>query len=211
MIHFINNVKKLEYIQLEYLQSNNISSTNNNHIDTEVMPSSETSIDIVFEAINNSQNYQSIFGGDISSTINGFGFDIQNFESPGRGFNWTWNEEVKAACNLPNKYNTKLHLITQKNILTIIDEFNNSQVITGEINQVFTCNNSLYLFGLNRNGFICPSNVKLYSCKIYEGEQLIRDFIPVIKSDGIICLHDKVTKNFFTNQGSGSFITANTP
>lgn len=51
------------------------------------------------------------------------------------------------------------------------------------------------------------SSGRIYSCKIYEKYNLVRDLIPVKrKSDNEICLYDKVTKQFFTNQGTGTFI-----
>ena len=47
---------------------------------------------------------------------------------------------------------------------------------------------------------------KFYYCKIWENDILIRDFIPVKDTNDVVCLYDKVTKTYFYNQGSGSFI-----
>ena len=49
---------------------------------------------------------------------------------------------------------------------------------------------------------------KIYSLKLYDSsKQLLRDLISVRrKSDNEICMYDKVTKQFFTNQGTGTFI-----
>lgn len=42
---------------------------------------------------------------------------------------------------------------------------------------------------------------------ITKGEQIVFDAIPVMrKSDGEICIFDKVSGQFFTNQGTGTFI-----
>ena len=47
---------------------------------------------------------------------------------------------------------------------------------------------------------------KLYSCKFYDGDTLIRDFIPVVRqTDGIAGLYDKINNRFYTNAGSGVF------
>lgn len=46
-----------------------------------------------------------------------------------------------------------------------------------------------------------------YYVKIYKNNELVRDFIPTKRnSDNEIGLYDKVTKQFFTNQGTGTFI-----
>jgi hypothetical protein len=65
---------------------------------------------------------------------------------------------------------------------------------------------TLYIFALNNNNAVDQKGyVKIYSFKIYEGETLVRDFIPAIDEKGVICLYDNVTKAYFYNQGSGEF------
>lgn len=65
----------------------------------------------------------------------------------------------------------------------------------------------IYIFGINQAGsFIEPSTMDLYRLKFYEGDELIRDFIPAIRdADGEVGLYCTVTKEFYTNMGSGSF------
>ncbi len=47
---------------------------------------------------------------------------------------------------------------------------------------------------------------RIYYCRIKRGTSLLRDLIPVIrKSDGKVCMYDKVSKQFFTNRGTGEF------
>lgn len=50
---------------------------------------------------------------------------------------------------------------------------------------------------------------KLYYCKIWERNTLIRDFIPFCDDNKVACLYDKVTEQFFYNSGTGSFIAGN--
>lgn len=45
-----------------------------------------------------------------------------------------------------------------------------------------------------------------YYCRIMNDGVLIRDFIPVIDTKGIVCFHDKVSKRNFYNAGTGEFI-----
>jgi len=81
-------------------------------------------------------------------------------------------------------------------------------------NQSFSIQNnvtmSVFLFAQNENGQITHINTskdKLYSCQISQDDVLVRNFIPCYrKSDNVIGLYDLVTKTFFTNQGTGTFL-----
>ena len=69
----------------------------------------------------------------------------------------------------------------------------------------------IYIFGMRLPNGSAGSlgKFKLYKFKIYESDVLVHDFIPAkikTNSDDIICLYDKVTNEFFTNAGTGSFI-----
>ena len=69
---------------------------------------------------------------------------------------------------------------------------------------------NIYLFALNGSTGSQQYLVgKIYYVKIWDKgtNTLIRDFIPVKrKSDGEICMYDKVTEEFYTNAGTGTFI-----
>ena len=56
-----------------------------------------------------------------------------------------------------------------------------------------------------RNGTI---NIKIKWAKIYDGDTLMRDFIPV-RVDNVGYMYDKVSKQLFGNAGMGSFILGN--
>ena len=46
---------------------------------------------------------------------------------------------------------------------------------------------------------------RIYSCKLYSGDELIQDFVPCLDTDGVPCMFDLVSRKSFYNQGSGSF------
>lgn len=46
------------------------------------------------------------------------------------------------------------------------------------------------------------AGVRLKSCKIYDGNELVRDFKPA-RNNGVVCLFDNVTQEFFYNANSG--------
>lgn len=71
----------------------------------------------------------------------------------------------------------------------------------------FQCDYHLFLFACNTGG--TPdyySNLRIYSCKIYDNNILIRDYYPCIDENGVACLYDKVNKEYVYNSGTGEFV-----
>lgn len=65
----------------------------------------------------------------------------------------------------------------------------------------FSINYNLYLFALNNSGTAeygenDKSEMQIRYCKIWDGETLIRDFVPSI-NNGVVCMYDNVTKTHF--------------
>lgn len=46
---------------------------------------------------------------------------------------------------------------------------------------------------------------KVYWLKMWQGTELVRDFIPVLDLNDVPCMYDKVTDKLFYNQGTGKF------
>ena len=71
----------------------------------------------------------------------------------------------------------------------------------------FDAAQNAYLFAANKGGTPFEhAKVLLYSCKVYSGDTLARNFIPAKRnSDGAIGLYDLVTTAFFPNAGTGVF------
>ena len=67
--------------------------------------------------------------------------------------------------------------------------------------------NTPYLFASNENGSRKRDiSAKLYYCKVWKNNILIREFIPCYrKSDNVIWLLDIVNKQFYTNKWSWNF------
>lgn len=71
----------------------------------------------------------------------------------------------------------------------------------------FTSPVNLLLFACNHNGNIMEyGKVRLYSLKFYDGNTLIRDYIPCRNADREIGLWDKVENKFYGNAGGGAFV-----
>lgn len=70
----------------------------------------------------------------------------------------------------------------------------------------------MYLFNNNSFGItqMRGQDIKLYGCRMYKNDTLIRDFIPVVDQDNIACLYDLVEDKFYYNNGDGDFIAGST-
>ncbi|MCM1294743.1 MAG: hypothetical protein NC311_04235 [Muribaculaceae bacterium] len=69
--------------------------------------------------------------------------------------------------------------------------------------------NTLYMFRLNSkdSNTVAPDwfTGKIYYVKIWDGDKMLRDYIPVLDSDGIPSMYDRVSGRFFYNLGTGQF------
>ena len=70
----------------------------------------------------------------------------------------------------------------------------------------FASSSTLYLFNLNLNGGNYTAAAKVWSFKQSRNGVLIRDLIPVLDSNDVPCLYDKVSGELFYNKGTGEFI-----
>ena len=69
----------------------------------------------------------------------------------------------------------------------------------------FTAPYPLALFAFRRGTVICGKQ-RIYWCKIYDNNVLVRDLWPCYDPDGVLCLYDKVEKKYYYNAGTGEFI-----
>ena len=85
-------------------------------------------------------------------------------------------------------------------------------ITTSESSSVQDCTNNLFIFDTNTGGanenrrdnsFVY---MKLYGCQIYEGETLVKDFVPIVDSEGNGGLKDKVTGEIILSASSDNFV-----
>lgn len=71
----------------------------------------------------------------------------------------------------------------------------------------FSCANNLLLFTTSTGGTVDErkASAKLYSCKIYDDDLLIRNFVPVKNDFDQVGLYDLVEEKFYANAGTGAF------
>nr|DAX63022.1 MAG TPA: GDSL like Lipase Acylhydrolase [Caudoviricetes sp.] len=70
----------------------------------------------------------------------------------------------------------------------------------------FKLSSPYYLGNMSKNSKPAGTGVvgKIYYAQIYSGDTLQADMIPVKKSDGTLCLYDKVRKKYIYNAGTGT-------
>lgn len=99
------------------------------------------------------------------------------------------------------KLGDRLYIDKNKNIATI-----NNIKLTNTASSTGASQYSMYLFGANTsNSYVLPSNLRLYSCQIYDNDVLVRDFIPTLDGSNVACLLDRVNNTYYYNQGTGDF------
>ena len=194
-----NILHGMQYIS--YLES-----TGAQCIDTGVKSKSNLKIDITFLATKNVNDYQTIFGS--RSEVNnyrGLGFDVEN-----RGeYSVNYNGENKFRKTI-DLFDKKCNILMDNNVvtLTLLDlENDNQQIMTAATSSDFEYDYPIYLFALNSgNNVVSQSSAKIYECKIFDNNVLVRHFVPVKDENGEPCLYDIITMNFYYNLGSGEFI-----
>ena len=74
----------------------------------------------------------------------------------------------------------------------------------------FTCANNLLLLTASTGGTVDTRKLsaRLYSCKIYDDDLLIRDYVPVKNDSDQVGLYDLVEEKFYANAGTGAFTGA---
>ena len=66
-------------------------------------------------------------------------------------------------------------------------------------NVYFNTGTHLTLFGMrDAEGFKVRTLMRLYSCKIWDGDELMRDYLPCVSDDGKAGLYDTVSRRMFT-------------
>lgn len=70
----------------------------------------------------------------------------------------------------------------------------------GHDDTYFTTTNTLTFFALhdaNPDGYGCRSHIRLYAAKIWDGDELLRDYVPCVDDAGEAGLYDRVTERVF--------------
>ena len=193
----------LPYIPLEYIES-----TGTQYIDTNYTPNNGYLIRTVLEFKDFLNTYM-ITGTYAYNSDEDNRFFIRIDTTTGNLHyqygNSTKNGQITVQLN--TIYTIECRLVQNNQYLKVND--NLTGITYSNLQQ--PNNTSLLFLGCYNYMDLDADNImpaKIYSCKYFDNNyNLVRDFIPVKrKSDNEICLYDKVSNTFFTNQGTGNFI-----
>ena len=180
------------YIEVEYLES-----AGTQYIDTEVRGINGLKIDVNYYIRDFNANRNYVFGSASES-----GNRIQ------------WSHTNSSFAGYGNEYNNALATTNNSNMNHIILDkgafyLNDTKIYDkSNVNYNFSADMySIYLFACNLNGRADNfSSIRIYSAKIYEGNTLLRDYVPMLDKNNLPCLFDKVEKKCYYNQGTGEFL-----
>lgn len=191
LIHMTKVVSKPTF--LEYIESDG-----NSWINTGVYGNQNTKIETeVLISAKNSDGF--IYGSRVSALERAFTCSINSLNGIAyAGFGFYNNG---GSVVLPNPTKDKITTVHS------VDGFfiNGEKKLYIQPSNDFTTPTPITLLALSLQGSMDARTFKgrMYGCKMYENEVLLRDFRPCIDPKGVVCLYDTVTKTYFYNQGTG--------
>ena len=177
-----------------------IESTGTQYIDTGIRPTNNTRVvtKILLNVVPTS--WQHLFGSRDAYHEKEFGMAVNTA-------NWyTGYATTDQRTTTPARTtNTIITIDKNKNVTNI-----SGTTLTNTAG-TFTSTYNMVIFALKQAGTVLGfSHYRCYYFKIYEGDTLVRDFIPVLDENGVACFYDKVTEEYFYNQGQGKFVAKET-
>ena len=183
------NVTVNESTATDHTELASLSLDGNCYFDTEILPDQDTNT----KAKWNLQSGTTYIAGARDDNYK-FGYTCTDNFYAVRG---TVNSSAKSA----NYWNGDW-IINQTGVSY---QFGDTTVATDAIDS-FTLTSPYYLGNMSKNGAPAGTGVtgKIYYAQIYSGDTLQADMIPAKKSDGTLCLYDKVRKKYIYNAGTGT-------
>ena len=171
------------YTQLEYIQSSGAQ-----YVDTGFKPNQDSRV--LIKLSTSETGSHTVFGADLGWTDDGFALGV--------GF----THHGKETGTISGLNNGSPHEVDfNKNIISM----DGNPVLTMG-NSTFSVPHNLALFANNRAGGIQEkTTMVLYYCRIYDGNTIIRGYIPCKNAGGAVGLYDLIGQKFYGNAGSGSF------
>ena len=185
-----------DIVPIEYLQS-----SNTQWIDTGFKPNQDTSVymTVLIPTSNIVSRFYETRNGLWSGEYALINFGQSDNQFQVRFGNYSRGTKLRNKLDI----NTIYTLFMDKNSVYL-----DGTLIGTAPAYTFQCNYNLPLFALNNAGTVTPASdctYRLYDCKIYDNNVLIRDYIPVrIGTTGYLL--DKLTRTLYDNAGIGDFI-----
>lgn len=181
----------VKYQQVEYIES-----TGTQYILTEFTPNQDTRVVADFQLTSVASSF--IFGARYAQS-RAFTLNIASGTKLVAARGTSGNKTIMTA-------DTKRHIVDyNKSVISVDDTsytFADFTFTTPKPLTLFACADTY----AGNDGYL-PSKMKLYSCKIYDNDVLVRDYVPCYRiSDNAIGLYDLVDDRFYVNSGTDSFV-----
>lgn len=175
--------------EVDHTELESLSLDGNCYFDTEILPDEKTNT----KARWNLQSGTTYIAGALDDNYK-FGYTCTDNFYAVRG---TANSPAKPASYWNGDW-----IINQTGVSY---QFGDTTVATDAIDS-FKLSSPYYLGNMSKNSTPAGTGVvgKIYYAQIYSGDTLVADMIPVKKSDGTLCLYDKVRKKYIYNAGTGT-------
>ena len=177
-----------------------LESWGNQYIDTGIKPSTDTKIELKCLYCKSGAgltSYGSLIGADDRNNAY-----ILNHSAVA---NFTYGLEFSNNFANPQTRLLTFDSTASPQNMRVYDEGGSLVTTLTCLRGVFEVNQNLYLFATNRSGTPVYGSNRILYCKIYDGDTLVRDYVPV-EYNGIGYMYDKVSGLFFDNQGTGKFL-----
>ena len=187
------------YVRCEYLESD----ANNQYIDTGIIPTDTTGTYQIAKKISNVNGMNLAVRSSSTYYYPGYidlGSPSGTYDAWGPIRQWTEVPKNGTVFESYMNYPIDGNLSRTSVIIT-----NNNSSYTREISTTLpVISHSLYLFGRNNSGVLEKQwGGRVYRCKISEGTEIIRDYIPCLDPDGKPCMRDIINGVDYYNQGTG--------
>ena len=175
-----------KFFNYRYKKINYIENIANAKIETDIIATQDTKVEMDFEAAENKDRYTFLHGRNVFYICSG------NIDTIYYILLGNVNVNVSEQLNI-NKMKRHTYIIGCKYGVSI-DGLSLHKGISGDF------------VGQNAIGFILGYKGKCYGVKVSERNQLVRHFIPVKrKSDGVIGMYDLVGRKFYTSPNGVAF------
>lgn len=182
-------IKKDTVLPYGYYQLPYIEGVGNNYIDTNFKPNSNTRVVMDLDFLSYKPGNSAFFGARTSATKDSYMFFFQNLN-------------MIFLCDYGGSNLSRITIPNTNPLMRIKVDYNKTSLTLNDINYIhnyndFQCQYNMYLMSSNQsNSLQWFCYMKLYSCKIYDNEILIRDYIPCMTANFEKGVYDLINKTF---------------
>ena len=194
----------------QYVSEPRLASDGKAHIDTGIISTGRTYVELVFQFtvkpnMSNSDNVYAVWGGIPKNYTNNSTGAITPRISMGAHMN-----KFFAGVNSTNylaPFDTDIHSFTMNAATGEVTFDGVKKKVVTHTKMVMPFSSYLYARQTNTGPDTITAGLIIYQYREYDyyGGTLLRDMVPSVDPDGVVCMYDYVTQTYFYNQGEGEF------